>query len=397
VSLEELKGAIYRCHHCRACSLTDSDEIGWHRVCPTYEAHPFEHYAAGGRIAIARAWLEDLIEKPEEIIDSIYSCLGCGACQEICQSYTDIAFPLPDGIDTPRIIRELRKELVLRGLNPQIMKALDQGIQNTSNAFGGNQSAKKQFAEKYKLPSAGETLFFAGCYSFYGGRGEILDNIMKIFRSTNENVAFLAEQELCCGILQHANGNTDLCRKLAMHNVETVKQAGAKRIVTTCAGCFHALKSVYPHIIGDELPFQVLHTSQYLSSLLEENKLEFKQEVCATVTYHDPCHLGRLSKIYEEPRNVLNQIPGLTFREMEKAKEQAWCCGGGEGIVSLAYPQLASKIANKRISQAQQTGASTIITTCPHCNAVLNMAATREMPSLACKDLSELVAKSMDL
>ena len=145
MGLENFKGAIYRCHHCRACNLTDSDEIGWHRVCPTYEAYPFEHYAAGGRIAIARAWLEDFIERPEEIVESIYSCLGCGACKEICQAYTEVAFPIPDGIDTPRIMRALRCELMARGIVPQGIKDLDKGIVKSRNAFGGDLLEKKKF------------------------------------------------------------------------------------------------------------------------------------------------------------------------------------------------------------------------------------------------------------
>jgi heterodisulfide reductase subunit D len=396
-SVEELKGAIYRCHHCRACNLTDSDEIGWHKVCPTYEAYPFEHYAAGGRNAIARAWLEGFIDRPEGIVEAIYTCLGCGACKEICQAYTEVAFPMPDGVDTPRIMRAMRQELMARGLAPKVIKTLDQGVKKTKNAFGGDQSAKKKFAEELNLPSRGENLFFAGCYSFFGGLKHIPENAVKIFTSSKTQVSFLGEQEWCCGILQYVNGNIDLCKEMVAHNLEAIKQSGAKRVITTCAGCYHALKTVYPHIAGKELSFQVLHTSQYLSQLLEEKNLEFKRELKATVTYHDPCHLGRLSRAYEEPRNVLKHIPGLTFREMEKTKEQAWCCGGGEGIVSLAYPQMAAEIGNERIRQAQQTGATTIITTCPHCNTVLNVASKRLNISLNCKDLIDLVAEAMGL
>ena len=397
MSLENLRGAIYRCHHCRACSLTDSDEIGWHRVCPTYEAYPFEHYAAGGRIAIARAWLEGLVQKPEEIVEAIYSCLGCGACQEICPAYTEVAFPVPDGIETPKIMRAMRHELMVRGLAPKIIKTLDQGVTKTKNAFGGNQEAKRKFAEDFHIPSKGETLFFAGCYTFFGGLKKIIESMIKIFRSTKTEIAFLGEQEWCCGILQDVNGNTELCKELVIHNLEAIKNAGARRVITTCAGCYHALKSLYPRIVGEELPFQVLHTSQYLSQLLEEKKLPFSKEIKTTVTYHDPCHLGRLSKVYEEPRKVINQIPGITLIEMERTKEKAWCCGGGEGIVSLAYPQVAGEIGIERIREAQQTGATSLITTCPHCNTLLNLASNKSKLSITCMDLSELVAEAMGL
>jgi len=395
--LGDLQGAIYRCHHCRACSLTDSDEIGWHKVCPTYEAYPFEHYAAGGRVAIARAWLEGLVNKPEEIVEAVYTCLGCGACKEICQAYTEIAFPAPDGIDTPKIMRALRNELMGRGLAPKIINTLDQGVSKTKNAFGGNQAAKKKFAEDFKLPAAGSTLFFAGCYSFFGGMQKIVETIIKIFKSAKTEIAFLGDQEWCCGILQYVNGNTDVCIELIKHNVESIQKAGAKRVITTCAGCYHALKSVYPQILQDELPFEVLHTSQYFSQGIEEKNLTFTRELNVAVTYHDPCHLGRLCKVYEEPRKVIRSIPGVQLLEMARIREKAWCCGGGEGIVSLAYPQMASEIGKTRVLEAQGTGAHSIITTCPHCNTLLNMASKKQELSLNTVDLCELVAGAMGL
>jgi len=396
VSLESLKGAIYRCNHCRACNLTDSDEIGWHRVCPTYEAYPFEHYAAGGRIAIARAWLEDFIKKPEEIVESIYSCLGCGACKEICQAYTEIPFPTPDGIDTPRIMRALRGELMSRGLAPQGIKDLDQSIEKSKNAFGGNISEKKKLAEKLKLPKIGEVLFFAGCYPFFKDPPQRVEKTLQVLKSKTD-VSFLADKEWCCGILQYVDGNMALGREMAVHNLEAIKESGAKEVITNCSGCYHALKSLYPAFVGEELPFAVLHTSQYLSQLLEKKELVFEKEVNITVTYHDPCHLGRLSKVYEEPRKVINQIPGVTFVEMERVKEKAWCCGGGEGIVSLAYPQLAAEIGKERVREAQQTGATTLISTCPHCVAQLTLALKRSKVPLTCMDLTELVAEAMGL
>ena len=395
MSIEGFKAAIYRCHHCRACSLTDSDEIGWHRVCPTYEAYPFEHYAAGGRIAIARAWLEGFIEDPEGIVEAVFTCLGCGACQEICQAFTEVPFPIPDGIDTPGIMRALREELVGRGLAPKIIQSLDQGVTKNGNAFGGTQAAKKKFADTFSLPAKGETLFFAGCYSFFGGLSQILESSMKIFTSIKERVAFLADKEQCCGILQYANGNTKLCTELVQHNLAAIKASGAKRVVTTCAGCYHAMDSVYPEIVGDELPFEVLHTSQYLASLIEEKKIDFTHELDITLTYHDPCHLGRLSKVFEEPRKVIMNLPGIRLLEMEQSREQAWCCGGGEGIVSLAFPKLAATIGQERIKQVQQTGATTIITTCPHCNTVLNRAAHNSDAKIVCRDLSDIVAEAM--
>ena len=364
-------------------------------MCPTYEAYPFEHYAAGGRIAISRAWLEGFIEKPEEIVESVFSCLGCGACQEICQAYTDMPFPVPDGIDTPRVMRALRGELQVRGLAPQGIKDLDESVEKRKNAFAGDMKEKRRLAERFNLPSRGDTLFFAGCYPFFKDRMKRVEKTLTVLKNTKSEVAFLAEEEWCCGILQHADGNELLAREMALHNVKTISERGAKQVITSCSGCFNALSSLYPTLLKKELNFDVVHTSQYFLKLLDEKDISFSRELKVKVTYHDPCHLGRMCKIFEEPRKVLAQIPGVTLTEMERAREKAWCCGGGEGIVSLAYPHLAADIGKGRVLEANKTGASALVTTCPHCISQLTIAIKRLKLPITCMDLSEVVLDAM--
>jgi heterodisulfide reductase subunit D len=364
-------------------------------VCPTYEAYPFEHYAAGGRIAIARAWFEEFIKNPEEIVEAVFSCLGCGACQEICQAYTEMPFPVPDGIDTPRVMRALRGELQMRGLAPHGIKDLDQSVKKKKNAFAGDMKKKKRLAEQFNLPSQGDTLFFAGCYPFFKDRIKRVEKTLAVLKDTKREIAFLAEEEWCCGILQHADGNEALAKEMALHNLKKITESGAEQVITPCSGCFNALSSLYQRFLNKELPFKVLHTSQYFHKLLVEKTLSFSRKLTGKVTYHDPCHLGRLCKIYEEPRQVLAQIPGLTLIEMERTREKAWCCGGGEGIVSLAYPQLAADIGKERIIEAERTGASVLITTCPHCISQLTIAIKRLKLPITCMDLSEIVSDAI--
>jgi heterodisulfide reductase subunit D len=287
--------------------------------------------------------------------------------------------------------------LVARGLTPQGIKKLDQGIKKNKIAFVGTLAEKKKIAETLNLPSKGETLFFAGCYPFFREPGEGIERTLRVFRGIKTKVSFLAEEEWCCGILQYVNGNLELCREMVLHNLNAIKESGAQKVITSCAGCFHSIKSVYPAIVGEELPFQVFHISEYLAQLLEQKELELKREVKEKVTYHDPCHLGRLCKVYEEPRKVITQIPGVTFVEMERIKEKAWCCGGGGGIVSLVYPQLAADIGKERIQEAQRTGATSLVTTCPHCNTILTLASKRMKIPLKCMNLSELIAEAMGI
>jgi len=292
-------------------------------------------------------------------------------------------------------MRAMRCELMSRGLAPQGIKTLDQDVHNSKNAFGGNILDKKKIAEKFQLPSKGEVLYFAGCYPFFRDPEKRAEKTLLVLRNAKINVSFLAEKEWCCGILQYANGNEELCKEMAMHNLEVIKASGAEIVITSCSGCFHALKHVYPRVVQEEPFFQVLHTSQYFSQLIEDKLLEFKHEVPLTVTYHDPCHLGRMCKIYDEPRKLINHIPGITLVEMARIREKAWCCGGGEGIVSLLYPKLAAGIGNERILEAQATGASSLVTACPHCIAQLTFSAKRSKIQLPCMDIAELLASAL--
>src|SRR3989337_3883132 len=132
---------------------------------------------------------------------------------------------------------------------------------------------------------------------------------------------------------------------MANHNVEALK--GVDNVVFTCSGCYKTFKNDYPEIVG-KLPFSVMHITQYLNEELNKGKLELKNPINMTVTYHDPCHLGRHAKIYDEPRAVLSAIPGIELKEMYPTRENSWCCGAGGGV-KISDPYLAIDIASDRL------------------------------------------------
>jgi Fe-S oxidoreductase len=223
-------------------------------------------------------------------------------------------------------------------------------------------------------------------------------------------------RESCCGGRAYQIGFREESMKQLKQNMATMKKAGVKMLVTACAECYHTFK-----VLGDKFGLrnglEVLHTSELFSRLIKEGKLKPKKKMDITVTYHDPCHLGRLGEphipwqgkqipghirlfdpprefkrgtygVYGPPRELLKSIPGLKLQEMERTREFAWCCGAGGGVAEF-NPQFAAWTARERIREAEATGAETLVTACPGCEIALHQAA--EGTSLKVLDITEML------
>ena len=185
------------------------------------------------------------------------------------------------------------------------------------------------------------------------------------------------DDEKCCGSVLLRTGFTDEAAEQIKKNTEILKD---EKIITSCAGCYKTLKDDYEGL-------DVIHISQLLDELIKEGKLKLSKSDLE-VTYHDSCHLGRHSNVFDEPRNVINSIANLV--EMENNHENSLCCGAGGGVKS-AYPEIASQMAQSRIAQAKETGCKTLVTPCPFCKLNLE---TEDMEVL---DLTEFLVKYGDV
>ncbi len=389
--LEKYRNSVYTCTRCGVCRSKYSDTV--HYVCPVLEnAGGFDHYCGRGRVATARGVLEGVLEYTEELCENIYSCLCCENCREQCGSI-DMVTGKP-AIDHAKIVRSMREDIVAQKKAPKAVTELAKIVSDKKNTFGMSLDMKSIFAKKYELPSSGDSIFFSGCYSIFRNSKEAEDTI-KILKKTGENIAYLADQEWCCGVMQYWDGNTNVMRDMVFHNMEALEKSGAKRIITSCSGCLDTIRNLYPEIIEDELPFEVVHISEYLASLVKEGDLKFEKELNKKITYHDPCHLGRHAKIYEPPRDVIKAIPGVELVEMERNRGAAFCCGSGIGAVRAIYPDLAMKITNSRIGEALDTGAEVVSSACPMCVEQLELAGKKGKTGLEFINLPELVAKAL--
>jgi Fe-S oxidoreductase len=209
----------------------------------------------------------------------------------------------------------------------------------------------------------GNVLYYPGCLIKFVAR-DLADNYKKVLRKIGVDFIELREKELCCGSPALNAGFKETAKSLAKKNFEVFKEHRVKKIITSCPACFKTLSQDYPHLV-ENWNIEVEHIVQTILKILKKGKIKLEKKVGKVVTYHDPCYLARHSGIYEEPREILEFL-GFKIEEMKFNRKETFCCGGGAGVQSN-YPELANRIAKERISQAVETKAKILVTTCPLC------------------------------
>jgi len=375
MGLADVKDDIYRCFRCGYCREMIRYKTNTYKVCPIREELRFEHYDCRGRILIAKAILEGNL---------VYTDLGCGLCKEVCPMF-DWA-----KVDLPRVIKAWREDIVKKGLGPpQVLKEINEETRKHGNVFGKSQNDMTKWRAGLGIPTKGEVLYFAGCYSTYR-QPKIAKSAASLLKGIGTDFAIMNE-ETCCATPQIWNGQTDLAAELAQKNVKAIRETGAKKVLTTCPGCYMAFKDDYPRYVT--VDFEPVHITQFLADLVDKGTLGLKP-LKKTVTYHDPCHLGRFARVFEEPRKVIENVPGVKLVEMLRNRENAWCCGSGV-VVGPAFPDLSFAIAGTRIQEAVATGAETLVTSCPSCVTQLDLAAKKSRAKIEVIDLVEFLERQM--
>lgn len=295
-------------------------------------------------------------------------------------------------IDTVKIIEAMRAEICERDpdLLPQPYRQILEKVRIYKNPYA--EPIDKRLAwlpSNIQLPNRGEVVYFAGCTSPYR-QPEICTSTIKVLHSARVHPAVV--DEWCCGSTLIRTGQWDYVETLAKHNAEELKKAGAKRIVTSCAGCYRTFKIDYPEILGNIWDFEVLHVAEFIEKLIEKGTFKIHQKLNMKVTYHDPCHLGRHCGVYDAPRNVLNSIPGIELIEMPSTRNLAMCCGAGGGLKAL-FNDLAVRIGMERVKAAETVGAEALTSACPFCKRNLVDAIKTSKANLEFYDLSEILAR----
>jgi len=236
-----------------------------------------------------------------------------------------------------------------------------------------------------------EVLYFVGCTAALDpSLQHVARHTALLLRKAGVDFAVLGDEEVCCGSVLLRVGERDLARELAEKNLEIFRKLGTSTIITSCAGCFKTLSQDYAAF--GELPARVLHTSEFLVELKRQGRLPAGSDIQLEVTYHDPCHLGRHCGVYDPPRELISGLPGVSLKEMPRNRENTWCCGAGGGVRS-AFPDWALETSRIRIREAEETGASVLVTTCPFCLQNLTTAVQAEKSPLETMDLTDLLLR----
>jgi len=292
---------------------------------------------------------------------------------------------------------ELRCELSRAGYGLEALKALVRTIDETHNLAAKPNEQRGRWSDAVKLEhrkSAAETVYFVGCVtSFYPMVQDVARSFAQILNKAGTDFAILGGEEWCCGYPLLSAGEAEKAVSHIESNIEKVRAAGARRIVTTCTGCYRMWRQDYPRITGKDVPFEVLHSTQVIAGLIERGAVSLG-EMKTTVTYHDPCDLGRNAGMYEQPRSIISRIPGLEFVELESNRQYCNCCGSG-GDLLASNQTLSLEIAARKVKEIIDTRAESVITACPSCIRAISMARLAQKAPFSVQDISQLVWKAM--
>lgn len=377
---QDWKSMIHRCFRCGYCKFTKSySDLN----CPSYKKYRFETFSTGGRLWLAYAALNGDLPWSANLANVLYACTTCGNCVENCQfdRFNDFIVDF---------IEAARAEAVAKGFCPEKQKALDERTLNPDfhNPYAEPNSTNEELKEKYNLPDEAEWVYFIGCTSNYRQK-ELRDSTLRFLKKAKIDFT-LIDEHCCCSPLIRT-GQTKSVKGIIDYNIFKIRNTGATKIITSCAGCYRTIKQDWAKQ-GNDHGFQVFHTVELIKQLLDEKKIQFQGEYNKTVTYHDPCHIGRHVGLYDIPREVYKAIPGLTLVEMKRNRENAWCCGAGGGV-KIGYPDWALEISEERVIEAKETGASVLSSTCPFCRTNLSDANNKFNMEFEVIDLIEIIDK----
>ncbi len=424
MALKDYENDMMRCIRCSECKWIPLAKISsWRfaQVCPSISRYNFHAYSAGGRLVMGLSMLQDRIGYTDGFLDILYQCPMCGACDVSCKCNKDME-PLA-------INQELKIKAVEDGqLLPAHMIVID-SLRQEDNVLQGKKVERGRWAEgldvKNITEDGAEVYYHAGCrYCYDEELWPAARSAVNLLKKAGVDVGIAGKEETCCGGRVYEMGYQGELTKYAENNTEMLKTAGIKTVVTSCSDCYHAFKVLYPKI-GMKSDVEVLHITEYLDRLIKLGQLKLTKQIPMKVTYHDPCHLGRMGEpyvpwegvekivfnqvyiydppkpwrkgtngIYEPPRDVLQSIPGLELNEMERIKEYAWCCGAGGGVKE-AYPDFAFWTAQERIEEAKTTGAEAMVTACPWCNRNFKDAINESGDGIKIYDIIELLEQAI--
>jgi Fe-S oxidoreductase len=359
---------LHRCFRCGYCKLPDNYQD---LSCPSYLRNRFETFSPGGRMWLLKAWLDGQIPTSPRLGLIMYSCATCNNCVEHC------TFPkFKDELVEAFIAG--REALVDEGQVPPEVRDYFKAVQTSGNPYKRPQAERGDWARDLG-PAAydgQEYLLYAGCVGSFDEQGQKTARaVAGLLQDLGVDFGILGPDEKCDGNEVRAMGETGLFALLARQNIEQWQNLGVSKIITFDPHAYNVFCNEYPAQGGQ---FEVFHYTQILPGLLRAAAPKARDDKL-TVTFHDPCYLGRHNQEYEAPRRALQAIPGVKLVEMELIRKNSLCCGGGGGnFFTDLLGRGVDSPARVRVRQATATGADVLAVACPSCAKMLDTAVKDE-------------------
>lgn len=423
MALEDFEADMTRCSRCSDCKFAPATQLDEDRaeICPSIAKFGFHSYSAGGRFVAGLSFLSKRVEHSPFLLDLLYQCQLCGACDVACKKDRELE-PL-------EMMQAFRARCVQDG---QTLPALDRVIQSLDQSDNmvlrpreGRGDWARDLGAKDLATETAEVAYHAGCrLSYDSAQWKIARAAILVMKRAGVDVGIAGEGEICCGGRAYEMGYEDRLERQADRIRDLFERAGVKTLVTSCAHCFHAFEVLY-HKVGKKLDLEVVHVTEFVNRLVADGRLVLERPVPIDVTYHDPCHLGRLGEpwvpwqgaekkvlqqlllhdppkefrrgtrgVYRPPRELLQRIPGLRLVEMKRVEAYSFCCGSGGGVRE-AYPEFAAWTAAERLGEAEETEAHALASACPWCIRSLEDTARSKGTDLEVFDVIELVQRAL--
>jgi Fe-S oxidoreductase len=353
-------GVPYSCYQCGTCTA----------VCPLNV--PVRSIMRGAQLGIREL----------AVTDALWQCATCRQCEFSC----------PRGVDITGVIHSLRTVSYKERKVPQKLESALWRVYEEGTAWEGRKNERAKWAEGLGVKTSGPAkhlLYLDDAASFDPRLQNIARSLVKVFNAAGVDFAILGEEEKSSGDEVYQIGEEGFLEELALSNIEAFKGVGAEEIITVSPHSNGVFRDVYPKY--GTMP-AVVHYTEFLAGLIDKGqlKLNHASDGGLDVTYHDPCYLGRYGGIYEEPRKILESIPGVRLNEMDDVRTNALCCGGGGGGMFVESEGL--RPSHRRVSQAQESGASVMATACPFCVLNFEDGVKTVGSSLKIRDVAEIVA-----
>jgi len=377
---------LFNCSRCGGCTA----------YCPVYKNTKDEAVSPRGKLSMIEAISQGKMEFTDRVSEKIYTCTLCNYCDSEC----------PSGVKIIGLLEEMRQDLVDNKKYPEALDFLKRRLGEAYNVTFDTNEGRADWTKQIPdtdpsdfIKDTAEVVYFVGCVSSFSPRTfSIPRSIVQIFKGAGVDFTLLGDEEWCCGFPLLSSGMKGESKKFADHNIEAVNKKGARALIASCPSCYHTWKHEYPKISDKAAGFEIMHLSQYLLKLIKDKEIKLKP-LDIRVTYHDPCDLGRNSEVYEEPRKVIESIPGIKYVELEANKNLANCCGGGGNLESL-NADLSARIAESRAREIIAADVDVLVSACQQCERTLS-AALKKMKketnrAIKVWDIAELVLASIN-